>query len=331
MTSKDMNSEVVEALRLAQRLIEEALPKFNWGASALDANAIGLLNETPAAVRQALASLTEANSSSSSTEPAAPDGANETPLSAGNLPNIDVVVRCLGSWVDGGYPGPYAVTDLVRHLLDYAQELGKLLNAESADNITLKWRIAGLQLDTDAPPHTPEDAGTGEPQTSSHDNDAELLRRGDVVAMLRRLAENHADLALYGEENNARQREAMEAALTHARVAVALMPAASPPPPASMGERDDVISWVRYYTQRGADDLGVGEIEKLLQAAQVLALRPPLLPDREGVARIILGKTSAFNGEGYERLSDWAQYPHVANSLTKADDILALLGGVHAE
>lgn len=53
----------------------------------------------------------------------------------------------------------------------------------------------------------------------------DLLRRDDVIAVLHRLADNHADLAIYGEEANARQREAMEAAFTHARCAVALMPA----------------------------------------------------------------------------------------------------------
>ena len=44
-----------DALRLCERLFAEALPKFDWGASALDANAIRLLNEVPAAVRAALA------------------------------------------------------------------------------------------------------------------------------------------------------------------------------------------------------------------------------------------------------------------------------------
>lgn len=39
------------------RLFEEALPKFNWGASALDANAIQLLNETPGLVRHAAQSF----------------------------------------------------------------------------------------------------------------------------------------------------------------------------------------------------------------------------------------------------------------------------------
>ena len=42
------------ALARAARLFEEALPKFNWGASALDANAIQLLNEVPGEVRAAL-------------------------------------------------------------------------------------------------------------------------------------------------------------------------------------------------------------------------------------------------------------------------------------
>lgn len=42
------------ALRLALRMCDEALPKFNWGASALDANAVQLLNETPPAIRKAL-------------------------------------------------------------------------------------------------------------------------------------------------------------------------------------------------------------------------------------------------------------------------------------
>lgn len=44
-----------EALKLALRLCEEALPKFNWGASFLDANAIQLLNTVPAAIKEALA------------------------------------------------------------------------------------------------------------------------------------------------------------------------------------------------------------------------------------------------------------------------------------
>jgi hypothetical protein len=44
-----------KALKAAQRLIKEALPKFNWGASCLDANAITLLNEVPLGIEAALA------------------------------------------------------------------------------------------------------------------------------------------------------------------------------------------------------------------------------------------------------------------------------------
>lgn len=43
-----------DALEKAQRMNREALPKFNWAASFLNANAIQLLNETPTAVDNAL-------------------------------------------------------------------------------------------------------------------------------------------------------------------------------------------------------------------------------------------------------------------------------------
>ena len=43
------------ALEQCQRLFDEAIPKFNLGASALDANAIQLLNTVPIAVSIALA------------------------------------------------------------------------------------------------------------------------------------------------------------------------------------------------------------------------------------------------------------------------------------
>jgi hypothetical protein len=46
-----------DALEAVQRLIKEALPKFNWGASALDANAIMLLNEVPGQIRAAIAKV----------------------------------------------------------------------------------------------------------------------------------------------------------------------------------------------------------------------------------------------------------------------------------
>ena len=49
-----LNAEMLAALRLTKRMIDEALPKFNWGASALDANAVMLLNETPGAVNAAI-------------------------------------------------------------------------------------------------------------------------------------------------------------------------------------------------------------------------------------------------------------------------------------
>lgn len=38
----------------AKQLFDEALPKFNWGASFLDASAIQLLNEVPGEVAAAL-------------------------------------------------------------------------------------------------------------------------------------------------------------------------------------------------------------------------------------------------------------------------------------
>ena len=47
-------AEVQDALQAAQRLFKEALPKFNWGASFLDANAIQLLNEVPEKVNAAI-------------------------------------------------------------------------------------------------------------------------------------------------------------------------------------------------------------------------------------------------------------------------------------
>lgn len=45
---------LVKALQRAERLINQALPKFDWGKSALDANAIALLNEVPGDVARAL-------------------------------------------------------------------------------------------------------------------------------------------------------------------------------------------------------------------------------------------------------------------------------------
>jgi hypothetical protein len=46
--------EMLMALKAVLVMVEKALPKFNWGASALDAQAIRLLNETPGHVRRAI-------------------------------------------------------------------------------------------------------------------------------------------------------------------------------------------------------------------------------------------------------------------------------------
>jgi hypothetical protein len=53
----DLEADVEQlraALRRADRLCREALPQFNWGASALRADAIRLLNEVPGEIRAAL-------------------------------------------------------------------------------------------------------------------------------------------------------------------------------------------------------------------------------------------------------------------------------------
>lgn len=49
---------LLAALQACERLFSKALPKFNWGASFLDANAIRLLNEVPAVAREAVAKAT---------------------------------------------------------------------------------------------------------------------------------------------------------------------------------------------------------------------------------------------------------------------------------
>ena len=51
-------AELETALRAAKRLFDEALPKFHWGKSSLDANAIRLLNEVPPLVDAVLARST---------------------------------------------------------------------------------------------------------------------------------------------------------------------------------------------------------------------------------------------------------------------------------
>ncbi len=50
-----LERDLLEALELTQRMIGEALPKFDWGKSFLDANALDLLNRTPIRVHNAIA------------------------------------------------------------------------------------------------------------------------------------------------------------------------------------------------------------------------------------------------------------------------------------
>jgi len=50
-----LSATMRDALVAARRLFDEALPQFDWAASALDANAIRLLNEVPDIVARALA------------------------------------------------------------------------------------------------------------------------------------------------------------------------------------------------------------------------------------------------------------------------------------
>lgn len=49
----------LQTLRRVKRLIDEALPKFNWGTSALDGNAIQLLNEVPCQVDRMISDLSQ--------------------------------------------------------------------------------------------------------------------------------------------------------------------------------------------------------------------------------------------------------------------------------
>lgn len=51
---RDELAVLITANKRAVQLFNEALPKFNWGGSALDANAIRLLNEVPGELNEAL-------------------------------------------------------------------------------------------------------------------------------------------------------------------------------------------------------------------------------------------------------------------------------------
>ena len=52
--------DLYEACKEVMVLVAKALPKFNWGASFLDAESIRLLNEVPSLVRQAIAKAEKA-------------------------------------------------------------------------------------------------------------------------------------------------------------------------------------------------------------------------------------------------------------------------------
>lgn len=55
--------QLLVALKAAERMIDVALPQFNWGASCLSAEAIALLNETPGVVRAAIRRAEAGNAS----------------------------------------------------------------------------------------------------------------------------------------------------------------------------------------------------------------------------------------------------------------------------
>jgi len=54
----------------------------------------------------------------------------------------------------------------------------------------------------------------------------DLIRRGAVIDELKRIADDHEDMALFGETEQARIREGMASALRRAQYAVAFMPKA---------------------------------------------------------------------------------------------------------
>ena len=55
----------------------------------------------------------------------------------------------------------------------------------------------------------------------------DLIRRGDVIAELRRIEDDHLELVITGDTEKARIREAMANALGRAKYAVAFMPKAT--------------------------------------------------------------------------------------------------------
>jgi len=79
-----------------------------------------------------------------------------------------------------------------------------------------------------------------------------------VCALLKQRAEEHADMALEGEPDNARGREAMEAALTRARHTVAFMPVAVAAAPAHpvLSVGDEVERFAEALFNSGACSVG---------------------------------------------------------------------------
>jgi hypothetical protein len=71
--------------------------------------------------------------------------------------------------------------------------------------------------------HGPGSKFMAHPDDNTKDD---LIRRGDVIAEIKRIADDHAAMALFGETEQARIREGMEAALRRAQYAVAFMPKA---------------------------------------------------------------------------------------------------------
>lgn len=94
--------------------------------------------------------------------------------------------------------------------------------------------------------------GEGTPFDPIHNTADDLVRRGDVIAFLKRRAAEHADMALTSDPEHARRREAMEAAFTQARHAVAFMPPAQSAPAPS--EAQSVMSLsdaqIKYMVER---------------------------------------------------------------------------------
>jgi hypothetical protein len=52
---RDINAELLVALKMAKKMNDEAVSQFNWANSALDVRAVWLLNEVPALVEAAIA------------------------------------------------------------------------------------------------------------------------------------------------------------------------------------------------------------------------------------------------------------------------------------